>query len=174
MNDINKADANIADIESVENEAIQDIDLDELYSEVELDNVDDIGGLDSDNVALTPVAAPKNSKEKLWLMLTFLFLIFAVLSSFIFPPAVSMQKQRIEQVAEIIDKVNLTNISATQALSANGRFDGVKNNLADTQISVDKLVSPRSGFAGIASKLFNNAEANASIESVWNLSLIHI
>ena len=42
MNDINKAEANIADIEGVENEAVQDIDLDELYSEVELDNVDDI------------------------------------------------------------------------------------------------------------------------------------
>jgi len=120
MNDTNKSDADIADIE---NDSVADIDLDELYNEVELD--DDIDE-DSFDESAVPVVAPvkKSGREKLWLGLTLLFFIFALVSSVIFPPAISTQTQRVDQVAEIVDKVNLTNISATQALTANGSFDG--------------------------------------------------
>ena len=164
MNDTNKSDADIADIE---NDSVADIDLDELYNEVELD--DDIDE-DSFDESAVPVVAPvkKSGREKLWLGLTLLFFIFALVSSAIFPPAISTQTQRVDQVAEIVDKVNLTNISATQALTTNGNFDGVKANLANAQDSVNKLVSPKGGFAGLSSTLFGNKDANASVEQSWN------
>ena len=162
MNDINKSDADLA---GVEGESVVDIDLDELYNEVELDDIDD----DFDDSIVPAVAASKKSgREKLWLVLTLLFFIFALVSSFVFPPAVSTQAQRVDQVAEIVDKVNLTNISATQALTANGNFDGVKKNLANAQDSVNKLVSPKGGLAGLSSVLFNNKAANASVQQSWS------
>ena len=166
MNDINKNEADIVDIESDQSQAVEDIDLDALYDEVELDAIGDIDGLD-DSVVPVVAAPSKSGREKLWLGLTVFFFLLALISSFVFPPAISVQTQRVDQVAEIIDKVNLTNISATQALNANGRFDGVKQNLSDAQGSVDRLVSPHSGLAGLSSLLFNNKEANESIGRVW-------
>ena len=161
MNDVNKSDADLAEVKG---ESVVDIDLDELYNEVELDDIDD----DFDDSIVPAVAAPKkNGREKLWLGLTLLFFIFALVSSVVFPPAVSTQAQRVDQVAEIVDKVNLTNISATQALSVNGNFEGVQKNLANAQSSVNKLVSPQGGLAGLASILFNNKKANASVQQAW-------
>ena len=55
MNDINKSDADLTDVE--------DIDLDELYDEVELDDVE---GIDD---GIVP-AQKKSGREKLWLGLT--------------------------------------------------------------------------------------------------------
>ena len=100
MNDVNKSDADLAEVKG---ESVVDIDLDELYNEVELDDIDD----DFDDSIVPAVAAPKkNGREKLWLGLTLLFFIFALVSSVVFPPAVSTQAQRVDQVAEIVDKVN--------------------------------------------------------------------
>ena len=166
MNDINKNEADIVDIEGDQSQAVEDIDLDALYDEVELDAIGDIDGLD-DSVVPVVAAPSKSGREKLWLGLTVLFFLLALISSFVFPPAISVQTQRVDQVAEIIDKVNLTNISASQALNANGRFDGVKQNLSDAEGSVDRLVTPHSGLAGLSSLLFNNKEANESIGRVW-------
>jgi len=167
MNDINKSDADIADIE---NESVSDIDLDELYNEVEIDDDVDLDDNSFDESAVPPVVAPvkKSGREKLWLVLTLLFFILALVSSVIIPPAISTQTQRVDQVAEIVDKVNLTNISATQALTANGSFEGVKTSLKNAQSSVDKLVSPRGGLEGIASVLFNNKSANESVKASWS------
>jgi len=167
MNDMQKTENDIVDLDSVNDvggEAVENIDLDKLYDEVELDALDD----GDDNVVPVAVSSGKSSSEKLWLVLTAIFFLLAVVSSFLFPPAISVQTQRVDQVAEIIDKVNLTNISATQALSATGSFSGVKNNLNDAQQSVNKIVAAPSGLAGLSNILFDNKEANDSILNVWN------
>ena len=163
MNDTQKTEADIVDLDKIEeagNESVENIDLDKLYDEVELD------AFDETDDSVVPVAAPpsKGGNEKLWLTLTLIAFALAVVSSFIFPPAISVQTQRVDQVAEIIDKVNLTNISATQALSAAGSFSGVKKNLVDTEQSVSKIVDSQSG---LSSLLFNNSDANASISNIW-------
>lgn len=166
MNDIQKTENDIVDLESVEGVdggAIENIDLDKLYDEVELDALDD----GDDNVVPIAVSSGKSGNERLWFILTAIFFFLAVISSFLFPPAISVQTQRVDQVAEIIDKVNLTNISATQALGATGSFAGVKKNLNDTEQSVNKIIAAPSGLAGLSSLLFNNKEANDSILNVW-------
>ena len=80
MNDINKVEAELADIDGVETEVVKDIDLDELYSEMEVDGIDDIESF-GDDTAVVPVATSKGGKEKMWLVLTFLFFILALRSS---------------------------------------------------------------------------------------------
>jgi len=166
MNDKNKSAADIVDIDDAQHQAVEDIDLDALYNEVDLEDVGDVGGFDEAVVPVSPVPS-KNGREKLWLILTGLFFVLALISSVVLPPAISVQTQRVDQVAEIIDKVNLTNISATQALSPNGRFDGVKKNLVNAEESVAKLVSPQSGVSALSSVLFNNSDANESVKKVW-------
>lgn len=164
MNDKFKTENDIVDLDAggINADAVDNIDLDKLYNEVELDGFDD-----AEDDSSVEVVSGNSSREKLWLFLTVVLFVLALASSFVFPPAISTQTQRVDQVAEIIDKVNLTNISATQALSESGSFSGVKKNLSDTQLSVEKIIAPQSGLAGLSSLLFNNDEANASIARVW-------
>ena len=153
---------NNVDLEDLQDENVSEIDLDELYDEVELDDVDDF---DEESV---PVASPKkSSREKLWLILTPIFFILALLSSVFLPMIIANQTQRVDQVAEVIDKVNLTNISASQALTANGSYAGVKKNLANTQTVVNNLVASPSGLSKISSVVFKNKQANNSVQQVW-------
>ena len=153
---------NNVDLEDLQDENVSEIDLDELYDEVELDDVDDF---DEESV---PVASPKkSSREKLWLILTPIFFILALLSSVFLPMIIANQTQRVDQVAEVIDKVNLTNISASRALTANGSYAGVKKNLANTQTVVNNLVGSPSGLSKISSAVFKNKQANNSVQQVW-------
>lgn len=168
MNDTNKTDVGAVANKGVEDYSVSDIDLESLYEEVELDDAEDLGGFDDDSLAPIAAVPGKSKREKLWLGLTILFLILAIALSFILPSAISVQKQRVDHIVEIIDKVNLTNISAAQALTHSGRFDGVKKNLSATKASVDKLVSPQQGLSGLTSKVFKNGDANASIKNVWS------
>ena len=167
MNDIQKTEADIIDLDAAGDagkDAVENIDLDKLYDDADLDAFDEV-----EDAVVPAVAAASSSKgEKVWFFLTIIAFAFAIASSFILPPAISVQTQRVDQVAEIIDKVNLTNISATQALSTVGNFDGVKKSLADTEESVNKIIAPQSPLGGLSASMFGNGDANSSILKVWS------
>jgi len=143
------------------------VDLDKLYDETGLDDLDDLDDGGDEEIITAAAAGAKKGSEGLWLGLTLVLFALAVLSSLFLPSAISVQTQRVDQVAEIIDKVNLTNISATQAIGVTGSFKGVKTSLAETEKSVNKILSAPSSGLGLASLLFDNTDADASINNVW-------
>jgi methyl-accepting chemotaxis protein len=157
----------ILELDNVVDESVDELDLDDLYRDSELD---DLGDFDAAEDDISSVAAPVDDKagsERLWLSLTLVAFILALLASLILPQVVSVQQQRADHAAEIVDKVNLTTSSAAQALSASGRFEPFEKNVIELEAAVGQLVQSNSTIENVTSNLFGNAAGNQSVSELF-------
>jgi twitching motility protein PilJ len=155
----------ILELDNVVDESVDELDLDDLYRDSELD---DLGGFDADDDIASAVApSAEAGSERLWLTLTLIAFILALLASLILPQVVSVQQQRADQAAEIVDKVNLTTSSAAQALSASGQFEPFEKNVIELEAAVGQLVQSGSTIEKVTSSLFGNAPGNQSVSELF-------
>lgn len=169
MNDPKQNTDDILELDNVVEEAAEELNLDDLYRESELEEFGELGdfGEDDDIAAVAPAAPASAGSERLWLSLTLLSFILALIASLLLPQMVSVQKQRAGQATEIADKINLTNTSAAQALEASGRYEPLKANVADLEASVNQLVQSDSTIENLANGLFGNAAGNQAVADVF-------
>ena len=174
-----------ADIDDLIDQA--DIDVEELRSEIELDinseldNVDnalsdieefeEFDEIDDDaalGVAGAAGAAGGKSRERMWLILTIVFFILALLTGLALGPMTSSQEGRVGNLDQIIKGVSLTNTSARQSLTAGGRFEPLLKNIADSESDVNRLIGGSSPLAGVSNFLFDNKTLNDQIVGEWS------
>ena len=177
-----------ADIDDLIDQA--DIDVEELRSEIELDinseldNVDnalsdieefeefeEFDEIDDDaalGVAGAAGAAGGKSRERMWLILTIVFFILALLTGLALGPMISSQEGRVGNLDQIITGVSLTNTSARQSLTAGGRFEPLLKNIADSESDVNRLIGGSSPLAGVSNFLFDNKTLNDQIVGEWS------
>lgn len=174
-----------ADIDDLIDQA--DIDVEELRSEIELDinseldNVDnalsdieefeEFDEIDDDaalGVAGAAGAAGVKSRERMWLILTIVFFILALLTGLALGPMISSQEGRVGNLDQIITGVSLTNTSARQSLTAGGRFEPLLKNIADSESDVNRLIGGSSPLAGVSNFLFDNKTLNDQIVGEWS------
>ena len=166
MSDPNKnVDNDILDLDNIIDD---DSDLASLYDDAELTDLDGLDDLEPEAAAPAAVA-DKSSNERLWMILTLLAFGLALLSTLILSPAISSQKQRANQVSEVVNKINLTTTSASQALSeVGGRYAPLKSNISETEDAINALVTPNGLSEKIAAGIFGNAAVNGSVLDQWN------
>lgn len=166
MSDPNKnVDNDILDLDNIIDD---DSDLASLYDDAELTDLDGLDDLEPEDAAPAAVA-DKSSNERLWMILTLLAFGLALLSTLILSPAISSQKQRANQVSEVVNKINLTTTSASQALSeVGGRYAPLKSNISETEDAINALVTPNGLSEKIAAGIFGNAAVNGSVLDQWN------
>ncbi|MFT5573313.1 MAG: methyl-accepting chemotaxis protein [Cryomorphaceae bacterium] len=121
---------------------------------------------DGISTEIGPVSASAGS-ERLWLTLTLVAFILALLASLVLPQVVSVQQQRADHAEEIVDKVNLTTSSAAQALSASGQFEPFEKNMIELEAAVDQLVQLNSTIENVTASLFGNAAGNQSVSELF-------
>jgi methyl-accepting chemotaxis protein len=121
---------------------------------------------DGMSTEIGPVSASAGS-ERLWLTLTLVAFILALLASLVLPQVVSVQQQRADHAEEIVDKVNLTTSSAAQALSASGQFEPFEKNMIELEAAVDQLVQLNSTIENVTASLFGNAAGNQSVSELF-------
>lgn len=133
----------------------------------DVDNAFDLGsGIDDDLEISAPTASDKNGK--LWLYLGLGAFLGALLLRLVLGPILDAQRQRNEQVGEILKQVELTNSAANQALSAAGNFDDLERNMVDLGAQFDTLVVPKKLSQKAANSLFNNSENSAEVVAQWD------
>ncbi|GHA11605.1 protein PilJ [Arenicella chitinivorans] len=166
MSDPNKhVDNDILDLDNIIDD---DSDLASLYDDAELTDLDGFDDLEPEEAAPAAVA-DKSSNERLWMILTLLAFGLALLSTLILSPAISSQKQRANQVSEVVNKINLTTTSASQALSeVGGRYAPLKSNIDETEEAINALVAPNGLSEKIADGIFGNAAVNGAVTEQWN------
>lgn len=149
-------------LESLENEIDE---LEELYEEEE-----DFTGFDEvdETIAAAPDASGKSGNPRLWLYLGLAALLSAVLLRLFLSPVLDIQKQRADQSSEIQSQVQLTNVSAAEALSASGEYTLLERNLENLQQNVEQMVLPQSLSSRIANRLFGNVAINAEVSAAWD------
>ena len=141
-------------------------DLQDLYDETELTELEGLDELEVEEAIAEPAA--KSSGERFWLILTLLAFGLALLSTLLLSPAVVAQKQRVDQVSEIVNKINLTTTSAGQALSeVGGRYQPLKDNIAATENAINSLVSAGGLSDTVANGVFGNAGLNNDVAEKW-------
>ncbi|RBP53267.1 methyl-accepting chemotaxis protein [Arenicella xantha] len=155
------------DILDLDDIVSDDDDLQSLYDDAELADLDGLEDLESEEVIA--VSKESSSSERLWMILTLLAFGLALLSTLLLSPAVSSQKQRVDQVSEVVNKINLTTTSAAQALTeVGGRYEPLKENIAGTEDAINRLVTPDGMSEKIAGALFGNGEANSAVTEQWS------
>jgi len=166
MSDPNKNFGNdILDLESGGDDLQE---LQDLYDEAELpdlDNLDDTGA-SQDMVA---AGGGKSSGGRLWLIMTGFSFALLLVSTLLLAPSVASQKQRANQISDILVKVDLATKSADQALSSEltGGYASLENNLAQAEDAISQLVTPSGISSKIANTLFGNASTNSDISQKW-------
>jgi len=108
-------------------------DLQNLYDEADLANLDDLDDfdLDEETELVADGKAQSGGNEKFWLFLTLFAFALALLSASLLGPAVSEQKQRADHSIDAISKVNLSSLAASQAMTESGRFEPVSRAISD-------------------------------------------
>jgi twitching motility protein PilJ len=158
----------VLDLDGV-NESVGTDDLQDLYDEADLENLDQLDDFDVGEQEV--VAASDGSKgggnEKLWLFLTLFAFALALLSASLLGPAVTEQKQRADYSADAISKVNLSSLAAIQAMTEIGRFEPVDTAIEEAGASVDRLTNSSSFSAKLADKIFANGSYDAQVIELW-------
>jgi len=147
-------------------------DLQDLYDDADLANLDDLDDLDDfdaqpDSQSVSKEAKKGGGRETLWFMLTLLCFALAVAAAALLGPAVNEQKHRADLSIDAISKVSLSSSVATQALTENGRFEPVKQAIADTGSSIDRLTGSSGLSAQLANAIFSNEANDAQVRAQW-------
>jgi twitching motility protein PilJ len=138
--------------------------LEESYNEEEFAAFEGLDDEDEFNIE----APAKRGNERLWLYLGLAALLSAVLLRLLLAPVIDIQKQRNDQSAEIQSQVQLTNVSAAEALAASGEYTLLESNLVYLQQNVEQMVLPQNLSSRIANRLFDNISANAELSAAWD------
>ena len=164
---IDQADIDVEELRSELdiNSEIQDITITEdLEIDEKFEAFDDV----EEEIAAAPAVVSSQGRERFWLLLTILFFLLALASSILLNPTISLQEERAGNIDQVVKGVSLANASATQALTASGRFEPLVKNIADTERDVKVVVGGSSFIASISGFLFGNDASNAQIESAWS------
>jgi len=145
-------------------------DLQDLYDEADLENLDDLDGFDAEEAMGTAAAdqAKASGNEKLWLVLTLLAFILALLSALLLGPAVVEQKQRADHSLDAISKVNLSSLAAAQAMTESGSFEPVNKAISDAELSIGQFTNVSGLGATLADAIFSNKSHDAKVNELWS------
>lgn len=165
MGDPKQSDNDFLDLNSISDDSMEE--LEALYEAeaAELDAMEDLDGLEDEVVPAAVVTESAPSTGRGWLMLTVLMFTLALASTFILSPAVTVQKGRIDKGINAANKANLATSVAAQALTPNGSFDPIPNNVQDVELAVQSLTSENSLSDKIAAALFGNGAFNADVQN---------
>ena len=68
----------------------------------------------------------------------------------------------------MVNKINLTTTSAAQALAeVGGRYEPLKENIAETEAAISRLVTPNGLSEKVAGAVFGNGAANNTVSEQW-------
>ena len=165
---IDQADIDVEELRSemeLDINSVQEIDEDILNTGDEFDAFEDV---EEEAVAAAPVVSSGQKGERFWLVLTIIFFLLALLSSLLVGPTISLQEDRAGNIDQVIKDVSLANASASQSLTANGRFDPLVKNIADAQRDVRVVVNESSVLANVSDFVFGNDDANKKIREGWD------
>jgi len=147
-------------------------DLQELYeAEVGADEIenedfdDDLFGQDADQTVAEQSTSSGSGRG--WLIVAGISLVLILLLTLLLAPMLDAQKNRMTIANDISRDLSLTNSYASQALTANGRYDSFKQSLENAQNSVNRMSQPSSVYAKAANSFFGNNSDNASVQSLW-------
>jgi len=147
-------------------------DLQELYeAEVGADEIenedfdDDLFGQDADQAVAEQSTSSGSGRG--WLIVAGISLVLILLLTLLLAPMLDAQKNRMTIANDISRDLSLTNSYASQALTANGRYDSFKQSLENAQNSVNRMSQPSSVYAKAANSFFGNNSDNASVQSLW-------
>ncbi|MBL4672312.1 MAG: methyl-accepting chemotaxis protein [Arenicella sp.] len=147
-------------------ESVGTDDLQDLYDEADLDQLDDFD-VEDDGVIASGDGAQKGGNEKLWLFLTLIAFVLALMSASILGPAVTAQKQRADHSADAVSKVNLASLAASQAMTEVGRFEPVNQSIEDAGASVDRFTNSSDFSAKLADTIFANGSYDRQVSELW-------
>ena len=162
----NKVDNDILDLENIVEDGSNDLqELQDLYDEAELPDLENLDEIEAEEEVVT---GGKSSGERFWLIMTALAFGLLLLTTLLFSPSVVSQKQRADQLADVLSKVALTTESADQALSqAAGSYVPFENNIAVAEDAINDLVGADGVTDKIANALFGNGSTNDDISQKW-------
>ncbi|MFT6031919.1 MAG: twitching motility protein PilJ [Arenicella sp.] len=151
---------------AIESEGLEG--LQNLYEDSGLKNLDQLDDFDLEEPAFTAAGTDTASgNEKLWLFLTLISFVLALLSVSLLGPAVSDQKQRADDSLDAISKVKLSSLAATQAMTEVGRFEPVGKAIENAQASIDRLANANSVSAKLANIIFANSSHDSEVAELW-------
>lgn len=164
----NKIDNDILDLENIVEDGSNDLqELQDLYDEAELPDLENLDEIEAEEEVVA--AGGKSSGERFWLIMTALAFGLLLLTTLLFSPSVVSQKQRADQLSDVLGKVASTTESADQALSqAAGSYVPFENNIAVAEDAINDLVGSEGVTDKIANVLFGNAGTNDDISQKWN------
>jgi len=144
-------------------------DLQNLYDEADLANLDDLDDfdLDEETELVADGKAQSGGNEKFWLFLTLFAFTLALLSASLLGPAVSEQKQRADHSIDAISKVNLSSLAASQAMTESGRFEPVSRAISDAEVSLSRFADAGSFSGKLANTIFSNSSHDAEVNELW-------
>jgi len=144
-------------------------DLQNLYDEADLANLDDLDDfdLDEETELVADGKAQSGGNEKFWLFLTLFAFTLALLSASLLGPAVSEQKQRADHSIDAISKVNLSSLAASQAMTESGRFEPVSRAISDAEVSLSRFTDAGSFSGKLANTIFSNSSHDAEVNELW-------
>jgi len=144
-------------------------DLQNLYDEADLANLDDLDdfNLDEETELAADGKAQSGGNEKFWLFLTLFAFALALLSASLLGPAVSEQKQRADHSIDAISKVNLSSLAASQAMTESGRFEPVSRAISDAEVSLSRFADAGSFSGKLANTIFSNSSHDAEVNELW-------
>jgi len=144
-------------------------DLQNLYDEADLANLDDLDDfdLDEETELVADGKAQSGGNEKFWLFLTLFAFALALLSASLLGPAVSEQKQRADHSIDAISKVNLSSLAASQAMTESGRFEPVSRAISDAEVSLSRFTDAGSFSGKLANTIFSNSSHDAEVNELW-------
>jgi len=144
-------------------------DLQNLYDEADLANLDDLDDfdLDEETELVADGKAQSGGNEKFWLFLTLFAFALASLSASLLGPAVSEQKQRADHSIDAISKVNLSSLAASQAMTESGRFEPVSRAISDAEVSLSRFTDAGSFSGKLANTIFSNSSHDAEVNELW-------
>ena len=161
----NNIDDNFIELDDLVDDG-EDNSLDEIFDSHE-DIQDDLDDLDGLEMSVPMTVTPSNQNEKLWVLLTIASLTLALLSSLLLNPMIGEQTQRANQAKGVLSLVDLTNISASQALTVDGNFAPVEVSLAEAESGVNSMTAPPTNMAKLSGAIFSNANSNREISQLW-------
>ncbi len=158
----------VLDLDSVV-ESVGTDDLQDLYDEADLANLDDLEGFEVEDESASSVddKSKGGGNEKFWLYSTLLAFALALLSASLLGPAVNEQKQRADHSIDAISKVNLSSLAASQAMTEAGRFEPVNRAISDAEASLGRLTNANSFSAKLANAIFANNSHDAEVNELW-------
>lgn len=160
MGDPKQTGNDLLDIEdvSISDESMEE--LEALYEAADLEAIEEAEEFEPEE---GPAVATTPSTGRVWLVFTVIFFATALASTFVLTPAVTAQKERTDKAINAANKANLATSVAAQALTPNGSFDPIAEDMEGVEVAVNNLVQDNSFAQAVASKIFGNDPANADV-----------